>query len=147
MIDISLSMIGYEANNQINPLKNRWPITERGIIKIANQLGLQDCLTCMAFNAKVYEIMDGESAEVAKLKLALVLSCLKLDIHDPNSDTAWYDAIDATLQVLLKYKFAGFLLCDSNSNRNQIILITDGEDCSSKRKSFTTSMPTNKRNL
>ena len=131
VIDISLSMIGYEANNRINPAKNRWPATERGIIKIANQLGLRDCFTCLAFNAKVYEVMDAESADVAKLKLALVLSALKPDIKDRNSGTALYDAIDSTFRVLLRNKFAGLLLGDSN--RNQIILITDGEDCSSTK--------------
>ncbi|CAF5114712.1 unnamed protein product [Rotaria sp. Silwood1] len=131
VVDISLSMIGYEANNRINPSKNRWPATERGIIKIANQLDLKDRLTCLAFNAKVYEIMNGEAANVAKLKLALVLSALKPSIDDENSGTALYDAIDSTFQVLFKKKFAGLLLGDSN--RNQIILITDGEDCSSTK--------------
>ncbi|CAF0908662.1 unnamed protein product [Rotaria sordida] len=130
VIDVSLSMIGYEANNRINPSKNRWPVTERGIIKIANQLGLKDSLTCLAFNAKVYEIMDNEPADSAKLKLALVLSSLKPSIDDANSGTALYDAIDSTFKILLRNKFAGLLLGDSN--RNQIILITDGEDCSSK---------------
>jgi len=131
VVDISLSMIGYEANNRINPAKNRWPATERGIIKIANQLGFKDRFTCLAFNAKVYEVMDAESANVAKLKLALVLSALKPDIKDPNSGTALYDAIDATFQVLLRNKFAGLLIGDTN--RNQIILITDGEDVSSTK--------------
>ncbi|CAF1251040.1 unnamed protein product [Adineta steineri] len=58
VVDVSLSMIGYEANNRINPSKNRWPATQRGIVKIVDQLGLNDCLTCLAFNAKVYEVMD-----------------------------------------------------------------------------------------
>ncbi|CAF3098268.1 unnamed protein product [Rotaria sp. Silwood2] len=131
VVDVSLSMIGYEANNRINPSKNRWPVTERGIIKIANQLGLKDRLTCLAFNAKVYEIMDAEAANTAKLKLALVLSALKPSVDDANAGTALYDAIDSTFQVLLRNKFAGLLLGDSN--RNQIILITDGEDCSSTK--------------
>ncbi|CAF1913032.1 unnamed protein product [Rotaria magnacalcarata] len=131
VVDVSLSMIGYEANNRINPSKNRWPATERGIIKIANQLGLKDRLTCLAFNAKVYEVMDSESANVAKLKLALVLSALKPSIDDANAGTALYDAIDSTFQFLLRNKFAGILTGDSN--RNQIILITDGEDCSSTK--------------
>ena len=109
VVDVSLSMIGYEANNRINPARNRWPATERGIIKIANQLGHQDSLTCLAFNAKVYEVMDGESVNVAKLKLALVLSALKPSIDDANSGTALYDAIDATLQILLRNKLAGLL--------------------------------------
>ncbi|CAF3098326.1 unnamed protein product [Rotaria sp. Silwood2] len=130
VVDVSLSMIGYEASNRINPLKNRWPATERGIIKIANQLSLKDSLTCLAFNAKVYEVMDGEPANSAKLKLASVLSSLKPSIDDANSGTALYDAIDSTFKVLLRNKFAGLLFGDSN--RNQIILITDGEDCSSK---------------
>jgi hypothetical protein len=134
VVDVSLSMIGYDAYNRINPSKNRWPATERGIIKIANQLGLRDRLTCLAFNAKVYEVMDGESANVAKLKLALVLSALKPDLNDANSGTALYDAIDATLTVLLKTKFAGLFLGDSN--RNQIILITDGEDVSSTKSNL-----------
>ncbi|CAF0774025.1 unnamed protein product [Adineta ricciae] len=129
VIDVSLSMIGYESNSRINPAKNRWPATERGIIKIASQLGLKDRLTCLAFNAKVYEVMDAESIEVAKLKLAIVLSQLKPDINDENSGTALYDAIDSTFQILLRNKLAGLLLGDEN--RNQIILITDGEDCSS----------------
>ena len=124
-------MVGYDAYSRINPLKNRWPATERGIIKIANQLGLKDSFTCLAFNGKVYEVMDCESANVAKLKLALVLSTLKPDINDANAGTALYDAIDSTFQILLRNKFAGLLLGDSN--RNQIILITDGEDCSSTK--------------
>jgi hypothetical protein len=61
-------MIGYDAYSRVNPAKNRWPATERGIIKIANQLGLKDRLTFLAFNAKVYEVMDAEPANVAKLK-------------------------------------------------------------------------------
>ena len=129
VVDVSLSMIGYESNSRINPSKNRWPATERGIIKIANQLGLNDRFTCLAFNAKVYEIMDAESANVAKLKLALVMSALKPDIKDANAGTALYDAIDSTFKILLRNKFVGLLSGDSN--RNQIILITDGEDCSS----------------
>ena len=78
--------------------------------------------------------MDGESANVAKLKLALVLSALKPDLKDAHSGTALYDAIDATLTVLLKNKFAGLFLGDSN--RNQIILITDGEDVSSTKSNL-----------
>lgn len=131
VIDVSLSMIGYEANNRINPAKNRWPATERGIIKIANQLDLKDRLTCLAFNARVYEVMDAENANVAKLKLALVLNSLKPSVDDANPGTALYDAIDSTFQILFRNKFAGILLGDSN--RNQIILITDGEDCSSTK--------------
>ncbi|UJR20310.1 hypothetical protein I4U23_023441 [Adineta vaga] len=129
VVDVSLSMIGYESQNRINPTKNRWPATERGIIKIADQLGVKDCLTCLAFNAKVYEVMDGETANMAKLKLALVLPALKPNITDENSGTALYDAIDSTFRVLLRNKLAGLLVGDSN--RNQIILLTDGEDCSS----------------
>ena len=129
VVDVSLSMIGYEANNRINPAKNRWPATERGIIKIANQLSLRDRLTCLAFNAKVYEIMDGESANVAKIKLQLSLPLLKPSTDDSNPGTALYDAIAKTLEVLLRNKLAGLFIGDSN--RNQIILITDGEDCSS----------------
>ena len=129
VVDVSLSMIGYEANGRLNPSKNRWDVTERGIIKIANQLDLKDRLTFLAFNAKVFEVMDGESANVAKLKLALVLGSLKPDINDANFGTALYDAIDSTFQALLRNKLSGLFRLDSN--RNQIILITDGEDCSS----------------
>ncbi|CAF1218194.1 unnamed protein product [Adineta steineri] len=131
VVDVSLSMIGYEANNRINPSKNRWPATERGIVKIVNQLGLNDRLTCLAFNAEVYEVMDSESIDIAKLKLALALPSLKPDIDDLNSGTALYDAIGSTFQILLRNKLTGLLLGDSN--RNQIILITDGEDCSSTK--------------
>ena len=131
VIDVSLSMIGYDAYGRINPSRNRWPATERGIIKIANQLSLRDRLTCLAFNAKVYEIMDGESATAAKLKLALIMSQLKPATTDNNSGTALYDAIAAAASALLKNKFAGLLSGDSN--RNQVILITDGEDCSSTK--------------
>lgn len=131
VIDVSLSMIGYDAYGRIQPSRNRWPATERGIIKIANQLGLRDRLTCLAFNAKVYEIMDGESANVAKLKLALIMSQLKPATTDNNSGTALYDAIASAASVLLRNKFAGLLSGDAN--RNQIILITDGEDCSSTK--------------
>jgi hypothetical protein len=134
VVDISLSMIGYDAYSRINPSKNRWPATERGIIKISNQLGLRDRLTCLAFNAKVYEVMDCEPANMAKLKLALVLSSLKPDINDKNPGTALYDAIDATLTLLLRNKFAGLLTGDSN--QNQIILITDGEDVSSTKSNL-----------
>ncbi|CAF5183953.1 unnamed protein product, partial [Rotaria magnacalcarata] len=45
--------------------------------------------------------------------------------------TALYDTIDSTFQVLLRNKFAGILTGDSN--RNQIILISDGADCSSTK--------------
>jgi hypothetical protein len=134
VVDVSLSMIGYDAYSRINPAKNRWPATERGIIKIANQLGLRDRFTCLAFNAKVYKFIDNEPANVAKLKLALVLPQLKPDIKDQNSGTALYDAIDATLTVLLGHKFAGLFTGDSN--RNQIILITDGEDVSSTKSNL-----------
>ncbi|CAF0931255.1 unnamed protein product [Didymodactylos carnosus] len=134
VIDVSLSMIGYDSNNRINESKNRWPATERGIIKIANQLGLNDRLTCLAFNAKVYEIMDAETANVAKLKLALIMSQLKPALDDANSGTALYDAISSTYNVLLRNKLAGLFMQDSN--RNQIILITDGEDVSSKQSSL-----------
>lgn len=129
VVDVSLSMIGYEANGQINPAKNRWPATERGIIKIANQLTLQDRLTCLAFNGKVYRVIDGEAAQVAKLGLALALAPLKPDIDDANPGTALYDAIESAFETLVRNKLAGVLLNDSN--RNQIVLITDGEDCSS----------------
>ena len=131
VIDVSLSMIGYDVYGRINPAKNRWPATERGIMKIVNQLGLRDRLTCLAFNAKVYEFIDGESANVAKLKLALVMSQLKPSTSDNNSGTALYDAIASASAALLKNKFAGLLSGDTN--RNQIILITDGEDCSSTK--------------
>ena len=110
---------------------SRKPASEHGITKIADELGLRDCLTCLAFNGKVYEVMDDESANLAKVKLALVLYSLKWDIKDPNSGTALYDAIDATFEVLLRNKFAELLL--DNSNRNEIILITDGEDCCSTK--------------
>ncbi|CAF1278442.1 unnamed protein product [Rotaria sordida] len=129
VVDISLSMIGCDGYGRVYPSKNRWPATERGIIKIASQLGLNDSFTCLAFNAKVYEVMNAKSADMAKLKLASVLSFLKPNFNDTNGGTALYDAIDSTFQVLLRNKLAGLLLDDSN--RNQIILITDGEDCSS----------------
>ncbi|CAF2019748.1 unnamed protein product [Rotaria magnacalcarata] len=92
---------------------------------------LNDRLTCLAFNAEVYEVMDTESADVAKLKPALVLSALNLRIDNANAGTALYDTIDSTFQVLLRNKFAGSLTGDSN--RNQIILISDGADCSSTK--------------
>ncbi|CAF1006697.1 unnamed protein product [Adineta steineri] len=126
VVDVSLSMIGYESYNQINPLKNRWPITERGIIKIVNQLNSNDRFTCLAFNAKVYEIMDSELISNVKMKLNVALSYMKPNINDMNSGTALYDAIHATSQILLKNKLTGLL--SNDSNRNQIILITDGED-------------------
>ncbi|CAF1237078.1 unnamed protein product [Adineta steineri] len=131
VVDVSLSMISYESNNRIDPTKTRWPTTERGIIKIVNQLALKDRLTCLAFNAKVYEVMDGESVDIAKLKLARALPSIKPRMDDPNPGTALYDAIGSTFQILFRNKFAGLLLGDSN--RNQIILITDGEDSSSTK--------------
>jgi hypothetical protein len=42
---------------------------------------------------------------------------MKPDINDTHSGTALYDAIDATFQVLLRNKFAGLLLGDSNQNQ------------------------------
>ena len=62
------------------------------------------------------------------------VECVKPSIDDANSGTALYDAIDATLQILLRNKLAGLLTGDSN--RNQIILITDGEDCSSTKSNL-----------
>jgi hypothetical protein len=82
-------MIGYNGSNRINPLKNRWPAIERGIIKIANQLEWRDRLTYLAFHAKVYEIMNGESAD---------------------------DAIDTTFEILLRNIFAGLFIGDTNRN-------------------------------
>ena len=96
--------------------------------------GLEYQLTFLAFNAEVYEVMSGESASVAKVKLALALSVLKPDVSDANAGTALYDAIDAAHTVLVRNKLAGLLRDDSN--QNQIILITDGEDMSSKKNSL-----------
>ena len=96
--------------------------------------GLEYQLTCLAFNAEVYEVMSGESASVAKVKLALALSVLKPDVSDANAGTALYDAIDAAHTVLVRNKLAGLLRDDSN--QNQIILITDGEDMSSTKNSL-----------
>ena len=88
-----------------------------------------DRLTCLTFNAEVCEVMSGESADVANVKLALALSVLKPYISDVNAGTALYDAIDAAYTVLVRNKLAGLLLDDSIEN--QIILITDGEGMSS----------------
>lgn len=134
VVDVSLSMIGYDGYGRTNPAKNRWPATERGIIKIANQLGLRDRFSCLAFNAKVYQVMENEPANTAKLKLALALPSLKPAFNDANPGTALYDAIDSTTTLLLQTKFAGLLT--GNSNRNQIILITDGEDGDSKKSNL-----------
>lgn len=134
VVDVSLSMIGYDGYGRVNPAKNRWPATERGIIKIANQLGLRDRFSCLAFNAKVYEFMENEPASTAKVKLALALPTLKPAFNDANPGTALYDAIDSAFTLLFQNKIAGLLASDSN--RNQIILITDGEDGDSKRSNL-----------
>ncbi|CAF2060327.1 unnamed protein product [Rotaria magnacalcarata] len=127
-IDVSLAIHSYNIVLVVDVSQS---MIERGIIRIANQLVLNDRLTCLAFNAEVYEVMDTESADVAKLKPALVLSALNLSIDNANAGTALYDTIDSTFQVLLRNKFAGILTGDSN--RNQIILISDGADCSSTK--------------
>ncbi|CAF1451435.1 unnamed protein product, partial [Rotaria sordida] len=78
--------------------------------------------------------MDYESANMAKLKLALILSNLKPSFNDSNPSTALYNAIETSFQFLLRNKLTGLFTDDSN--RNRIILSTDGEDVNSIKSSL-----------
>ncbi|CAF3941256.1 unnamed protein product [Rotaria sordida] len=109
-----------------------------------SQLDLNDRLTCLAFNAKIYEVMDYESANMAKLKLALILSNLKPSFNDSNPSTALYNAIETSFQFLLRNKLTGLFTDDSN--RNRIILSTDGEDVNSIKSSLIQACEQTKQN-